>query len=307
LGGAPFLRLGSRGSPLALFQAEETRSRLAQAFGIAPQAIALTIIKTSGDKVLDKPLYDIGGKGLFTKEIEEALLANEIDVAVHSLKDVPSICEPALEIAAVLEREDPRDGLITIDRLGLSELKPGARIGTSSPRRRAQLRRLRPDLELVDLRGNVDTRLAKLSDGRVDATLLGMAGLNRLKRALDVVLPLEPEIFLPAAAQGAIGLQIRTDDHKTREILSRINHAPSYAATTAERAMLGVLDGSCRTPIAAFGQIQEGRLHLRGLVCDPNGERMIDGDISGDAKDSLRMGLDLGARLKRDAPSGMLS
>ena len=248
-GEASILRIGSRGSPLALVQAREVQRRLAAASGVDAQRIAIKVIRTTGDIVQDRPLADAGGKGLFAKEIEEALIAGAIDLAVHSSKDLPTILPPGLMLAGFLPREDPRDAFISLKAKALRDLPPGAVVGTASPRRQAMVKRLRPDVTVVPLRGNVETRLRKLEAGEVDATLLAVAGLKRLGLLSAATAILEPEEFLPAVGQGAIGIETRADDAKTRALVAMIADADTATALAAERAFLAVLDGSCRTPI----------------------------------------------------------
>ncbi len=250
----PRLRLGTRGSPLALAQANEVRARLIAAHPelAAEDAVEIVAITTTGDKIQDRTLAEIGGKGLFTKEIEEALLAGRIDAAVHSMKDVPTWLPEGLEISTILPREDPRDALFSTGGQDLAGLPAGSVVGTASLRRQAQVLLARPDLRVVPLRGNVQTRLRKLAEGQVDATLLAMAGLKRLGKSGEVSAVLAPEVMLPAVAQGAIGIEVRGDDASTRDTLAALDDADSAIRVAAERACLAVLDGSCRTPIAAF-------------------------------------------------------
>ncbi|MEM7442893.1 MAG: hydroxymethylbilane synthase [Pseudomonadota bacterium] len=293
------LTIGTRGSPLALAQAHEVRDLLVNAHVdlAEPDAIAIRIIKTTGDKVQDKVLADIGGKGLFTKEIEDALIVGEIDVAVHSMKDVPTWLPPGLTIRCLLQREDPRDAFISSVAASLIDLPPGAVVGTASLRRQAQVLALRPDLSVVPLRGNVDTRLRKLADGEVEATLLAVAGLNRLGRRDAITAALDPEEMLPAVAQGAIGLETREDDQATQELLSPLNCSITQIRVTAERALLAELDGNCRTPIAALAETNGTVLHLRGLVASPDGASVHRVVREGPASDAERLGADAGAEL----------
>jgi len=226
------LRIGTRGSPLALVQARTVRARLAAAMGVDEEAIELVIIRTSGDAIQDRPLAEVGGKGLFTKEIEEALLDRRIDLAVHSSKDMPTFSQPGLMLAACLEREDPRDVFISRKAPSLAELPKGATLGTASLRRQAIAKRARADLRVVPLRGNVETRLRKLADGEVDATILALAGMKRLGLAAHATKVMSTEEFLPAVGQGAIGIEARADDTRTRDALARIDHAIRRAART---------------------------------------------------------------------------
>lgn len=265
------IRIGTRGSPLALAQANEVRERLKSAHGLSEEALAIRVITTSGDRILDRPLSEVGGKGLFTKEIEEALLAGEIDLAVHSMKDMQTVLPTGLAIAATLPREDVRDAFVSLKYRALDEMPAGAVLGTSSLRRQAQVKRLRPDLRIVDFRGNVGTRLRKLQAGIADATLLACAGLNRLGEADRITARLDPATMLPAVAQGAIGLEIRAGDEETAGLLAPLNHEPTAICVAAERAFLAQLEGSCRTPIAALAELQGGRLHFRGMILTPDG------------------------------------
>lgn len=267
----PRLRIGTRGSPLALAQAREVAEQIAAVHGLVPRDIETTVIRTSGDRIQDRPLAEVGGKGLFTKEIEEALLAGTIDLAVHSMKDMPTVLPAGLVIAAMLARADPRDAFISGVARGPADLPPGARVGTSSLRRAAQLRHLRADLVIVPLRGNVETRLRKLGEGVADATLLAVAGLVRLGLADRITAPIGEDVMLPAVAQGAIGIEIREDDAATRALVAAIDHGPTTTAVVAERAFLARLEGSCRTPIAGLARLDGGHLHLTGEVLSPDG------------------------------------
>jgi hydroxymethylbilane synthase len=298
---APLLRLGTRGSPLALAQATQVRAGLAAAHGIAPERIALEIIRTTGDVIRDRPLAEVGGKGLFTKEIEEALIAGAVDLAVHSAKDMPTVLPEGLAIAAALAREDPRDVFISRKAKTPRDLPPGASVGTASLRRQAQVKRLRPDLKVVPFRGNVETRLRKLDAGEVDATLLALAGLKRLglADAATAILPIEE--FLPAVGQGIIALETRADDARTRDLLAAIDHAESATALACERAFLGVLDGSCRTPIAGHATVSAGRLAFRGLIAKPDGSAHFETRRDGAIADATTLGADAGRELKSRA------
>ena len=270
------LRIGTRGSPLALAQAHEVRGRLMAAHGLEEDAFEIRIYKTTGDAIQDRPLAEVGGKGLFTKEIEEALLAREIDLAVHSMKDMQTMLPDGLGIGAVLPREDVRDAFISLTHASLAALPRGAVVGTSSLRRQAQVKRIRPDLEVVGFRGNVQTRLRKLADGVADATLLACAGLNRLGMADRITSPIPTEEILPAVAQGAIAVEIRGDDAETGNLVAPLNHEPTALCVTAERAFLTRLEGSCRTPIAGLAEIDGDTLKLRGKVFSPDGARGYD-------------------------------
>jgi len=299
------LKLGTRGSKLALTQAGLVRDALARAVPAlaAPDAIEIVVIKTTGDAIQDRPLSEAGGKGLFVKEIEEAMLSGRIDAAVHSMKDMPTAQPPGLVIADFLPREDARDVLIAGDVTRIADLKHGAVVGTAALRRKAQLLYRRPDLEIVTLRGNVDTRLAKRERGEVEATLLAMAGLNRL--GLKVGTPVPEDEMLPAVGQGAVCIECRVDDARTVEWLAAINHAPTQTCVTAEHAMLAVLDGSCRTPIAGHAIFDnDGALYLRGLIAKPDGSNLIATTRNGPASDAEAMGHEAGEELKRHGGPG---
>jgi hydroxymethylbilane synthase len=303
---SPVLRIGSRGSPLALAQVEQVKARLAGAWPELAErgAVAVEIIRTTGDRIQDRPLSEAGGKGLFTKEIEEALLAGTIDLAVHSMKDMPTAIPDGLEIACLLPREDPRDALIA-GVASLAELPQGAVVGTSSLRRKAQVLARRRDLKVVDFRGNVDTRLRKLERGEVQATLLALAGLKRLGLEGKASAVLATEEMLPAVAQGAIGIETRIGDTRLREILAPLHHAPTARAVTAERALLGVLDGSCRTPIAALAVGRTfGRLRLDALIAKTDGSQVLRTAREGPEADAAEMGRDAGEELRRDGGPG---
>ena len=305
---APLLRLGTRGSKLALTQAGLVRDALAAAVPAlaAPDAIEIVAIRTTGDAIQDRPLSEAGGKGLFVKEIEEALLARRIDAAVHSMKDMPTLQPPGLEIAAFLPREDARDVLIAGEVKRIADLRRGAIVGTSALRRRAQLLHLRPDLEIVNLRGNVDTRLAKRDAGVVEATLLALAGLKRLGMA-HVGTPVPEEEILPAVGQGAVCIECRADDARTRAWLAAIDHKPTAICVAAEHALLAVLDGSCRTPIAGHAVLAGDSLRLRGLIVKPDGTELLATERQGPSKDAEAMGRDAGLELKRRGGPGFLS
>jgi hydroxymethylbilane synthase len=295
------LIIGSRGSKLALWQAEWVRSQLKT---LHPQAdVRVEIIKTTGDVMKTEPLKMIGGKGVFTKELEEALLSHHIDVAVHSLKDLPTMLAEGLFIAAITEREDPRDALVlrpgglAIENPSIRNLHEGAVVGTSSPRRLAQLKHLRPDLCIRDLRGNVDTRLRKLDAGDYDAVILASAGLRRLGFESRISAAIPPEEMLPAVGQGALGIETRDGDVETIELLSPLNHQPTRAACTAERALLRALGGGCQLPIAGHAATHAGQLRLEGLVAALDGDVIIRDEIAGEASEAQELGQTLGARL----------
>jgi hydroxymethylbilane synthase len=291
------LLIGTRGSPLALWQANHVRARLIDAHGLGEDAVALEPITTSGDRIRDKPLRDFGGKGLFTKEIDEALLDKTVDIAVHSMKDLPTDLPPGITIAAVLPRGDVRDAFISAKGESLAALPPGAVVGSSSLRRQAQVKRLRPDLQAIDFRGNVETRLKKLEQGMVDATLLAVAGLERLGLTLHITSVLPTNEMLPAVAQGAIGVSCRSDDAQTRELLQALNDDSTATAVACERAFLAQLDGSCRTPIAGLAEIADGHLRFRGLVLNPEGTEWHEIERSGAPEDAVSIGAGSGREL----------
>jgi hydroxymethylbilane synthase len=294
----PVLRIGSRGSPLALVQAREVQSRLAAACGIDAEAIAIKIIRTTGDVVQDRPLDALGGKGLFTKEIEEALLSGAIDLAVHSSKDMTTVLPPGLALSAFLPREDARDAFISRKAKTLADLAAGAVVGTASLRRAAMIRRLRPDLAIAPLRGNVETRLRKIEAGDADATLLAVAGLKRLGLLGAATAVLDIDAFLPAVGQGAIGIETREDDGKTRALVAKIDDAGTASAVTAERAFLAVLDGSCRTPIGGHARIDGNLIRFRGLIVKPDGSAAFEVSREGPAAQAAALGADAGRELK---------
>jgi len=300
---ASTLRIGTRGSPLALTQTRMTRTALAAAHGWSEDAIEIVTIRTSGDRIQDRPLSEAGGKGLFTKEIEEALLAGTIDLAVHSAKDMPTVLPDGLMLPACLPREDVRDAFISRKAASLRDLPHGAVVGTASLRRQAMVKRMRPDLSVVPLRGNVETRIRKLEAGEVDATLLALAGLKRLGLADEATALLDAQEFLPAVGQGAITVEARVDDERTRELLARIDHADTSVALSCERAFLAVLDGSCRTPIAGHARLNGDAIAFRGMILRPDGSEVHETSRSGSRKDAVALGTDAGAELKRRAPA----
>ena len=291
------LLIGTRGSPLALWQARHVWALLLEAHGLGEGNVGLSVITTSGDRIKDAPLRDFGGKGLFTKEIDEALLRGDVDLAVHSMKDLPTLLPENIVIAAVLPRADVRDAFISPRAPSLAELPPGAVVGTSSLRRGAQLKRLRPDLRVIDFRGNVETRLKKLAEGQADATLLALAGLERLGLAAHATSVLSTEEMLPAAAQGAIGVTCRGDDATTRTLLAALNDKVSATAVACERAFLARLDGSCKTPIAGLAEIDDGMLRFRGLILAPDGSKWHEIGLDGAAKNAASLGTDAGEEL----------
>ncbi len=292
------IRIGTRGSPLALAQAEEVKSRLLAAHGdLGDDEVEIVVIATTGDRIQSKPLREFGGKGLFTKEIEEALLAGEIHMAVHSMKDVPTELPPGLGIACLLPREDPRDGFLSPIADSLDALPQGATVGSSSLRRVAQVRHTRPDLKVVDFRGNVNTRMRKLADGVAQATFLACAGLNRLNMADRITAPVPVEVMLPAVAQAVIGCEIRLDDEPTTSRLAPLHHDETAHCVAAERALLAALDGSCRTPIAALAELQGDRLSLRAQILRVDGSESLETQRQGPISDAAAMGQDAGAEL----------
>jgi len=292
---SPFLRIGTRGSPLALWQAHAVQAALAAAHDVAPESIAIEIIRTTGDVIQDRPLSEVGGKGLFTKEIEQALIDGAIDLAVHSSKDMPTALPAGMKLAACLPREDVRDAFISRKAASLADLPRGAVVGTASLRRQAMVKRLRPDISVVTFRGNVDTRLKKLDDGAVDATLLAFAGLKRLGREAAATAVLEVDAFLPAVGQGAVGIEARADDVRTLDLLASINHSETLAAVHTERAFLAVLDGSCRTPIAGHARVVGNNVEFRGMILRPDGSEVHEAEGTSPAD----AGEGLGTRLAR--------
>ena len=294
----PKIRIGTRSSPLALIQAHEARDRLMAAHGLSADAISILTFTTTGDQIRDRPLSEIGGKGLFTKELEEALFAGVIDMAVHSMKDMPAKPPKGLDIAALLPREDPRDAFISFAAKTLHALPHGAKLGSSSVRRSAQALRVRPDLASVPFRGNVQTRLKKLQDGIAHATFLAVAGLNRLGLADKITCIMPMEDMLPSIAQGAIGIQINAGDEATRKLLTPLNHQPTEYAITCERGFMLALDGSCRTPIAGHAMIENGILKFRGEALTLDGEHVFSVTREGSLADALRMGLEAGEDVK---------
>ncbi|MCA8881147.1 MAG: hydroxymethylbilane synthase [Rhodobacteraceae bacterium] len=295
------LKIGTRGSPLALAQAHETRDRIAAAFDLEASAFEIVVIKTTGDMVQDRPLKELGGKGLFTREIEEALSRGQIDIAVHSMKDMPVAQPEGLCLDCFLPREDVRDAFVSPLAAGIAALPDGAVVGTSSLRRRAQLAHRRPDLKIVEFRGNVQTRMRKLSDGVAAATFLAMAGLNRLGMAHVVRGAIEPDEMLPAVAQGAIGVERRERDTRAGALLEAIHDAPTGRRLAAERAYLAVLDGSCQTPIAGLAEIEGGTLRLRGEILRPDGSEALADAGSAPIEDGAALGREIGGRLRARA------
>ena len=301
------LRIGTRRSPLALAQSESVRAQLS---ALHPGLeIEIETILTSGDRFIDRDLSAIGGKGLFTKEIDEALIAGRVDIAVHSMKDVPTWLPDGLGIFCLLEREDPRDVFISAAASGLGGLEPGATVGTASLRRKAQILNAHPDLVVVPLRGNVHTRIEKIERGEADATLLALAGLRRLGIAEGAGTVLETDEMLPAVGQGAIGIECRAGDARVRDLIAPLNHAPTLTRVTAERAALAALDGSCRTPIAALAEFEgadegTGTLALKVLIAKPDGSALFDTRRRGPAAEAEAMGKDAGEELRQTAGPG---
>ena len=303
---APFLTIGTRGSMLAMYQARLVQGLLAAAHGVERERIAIRVISTSGDRLTDVPLSTAGGKGLFSKEIEAALMAGEIDLGVHSSKDMASTLPDGLVLSAFLEREDIRDAFVSLRHTGLMALPEGAKLGTSSIRRAAQMLRARPDLEIVPFRGNVDTRLGKLEAGIAEATLLAAAGLHRLDKADRITAYLEPEAFPPAPAQGAICIETRAEDHLTAELVAPLEHADTAVALTAERALLATLDGSCRTPIGAFTELNGLSLRLTAEILSPDGREFHRASRTGRRDEAESLGAALGAQLAAAAGPAFL-
>ena len=302
------LKIGTRGSPLALAQAHETRDRLMAAHSLPATAFLITVIKTTGDRITDRSLSEIGGKGLFTKEIEEALLARGqaggIDIAVHSMKDMPTILPQGLTIPCLLPREDVRDGFVSLIHANLAEMPPGAVVGTSSLRRRAQLLHLRPDLKVVEFRGNVQTRLRKLDEGVAQATFLACAGLHRLGQSELIRAAISPDEMLPAVAQGAIGIETRTDDTAILALLDPIHDTPTASRIAAERAFLAALDGSCQTPIGGLAEITGVELRFRGEIIRPDGTERLATERRGSVSDAAALGADAAEELRSRAGPG---
>lgn len=297
------MRIGTRGSPLALAQAHETRSRLMAAHGLPEAAFSIEVIQTTGDAVQDRPLSEIGGKGLFTKELEVALFDRRIDIAVHSMKDVATMLPDGLALMAYLEREDVRDAFISPHCAAFDDLPVGAVIGTSSLRRKAQALARRPDLRIVEFRGNVQTRMRKLGEGVAAATFLACAGLKRLGAAVEAA-PIPADVMLPAVAQGAIGIEARADDEAAAALLAPLNHAETATRLAAERAFLRALDGSCRTPLAGLAVLEGGRIVFEGEILRPDGSVRHAARREGPAADAAALGLDAAEELRARGGSG---
>ena len=297
------LRIGTRGSPLALAQAHEVRDKLMAAHSLVTIDFEIKVIKTSGDKIQDRPLSEVGGKGLFTKEIEEALASGDIDMAVHSMKDVATVLPDDLTIPCILAREDVRDAFLSLSVKELTELPRNAVIGSSSLRRQAQLLSMRPDFTVIMYRGNVQTRLRKLEEGVADATLLACAGLNRLDLAHLITAPIPVEVMLPAVAQGAVGVEIRQGDQRAADLLAPLNDPQTSIRIACERAFLAKLDGSCRTPIAGLAQLDGDKLSFRGQILAPDGTQSFETSREGPPSEAVIMGQDAADELiKRAGP-----
>ncbi|MEP9355367.1 hydroxymethylbilane synthase [Xanthobacter sp. KR7-65] len=303
---APVLRIGTRGSPLALWQAHAVQAALAAALKVEPAQVAIEVIRTSGDQIQDRALSEAGGKGLFTKEIEEALLDGRVDLAVHSAKDVATFLPEGLHLAGYLPRADVRDALILKAGASLADLPAGAKVGTASLRREAQLRRLRPDLKVELLRGNVHTRLARVKDGDFDGTLLAFAGLSRLGLASAASCVLETADFLPAVGQGAVAIECRIDDAATNAAIAAIACRDTGIALAAERAFLTALDGSCRTPIAGLARVEGARVRLSGLIMTPDGADAAEAADEAPLADAAALGTALGTALRASGPARAL-
>ena len=288
-----------------MIQAEEVRDRLIAAHDLEPDALEIVVIRTTGDRIRDRPLSEVGGKGLFTKEIEDALLDGGIDLAVHSMKDMPTVLPDGLAINCLLERADPLDAFVSPVCPKLTELPEGAVVGSSSLRRQAQIKHQRPDINVVMYRGNVETRLRKLENGEVDATILACAGLKRMGLEDEITDRVSPDIMLPAVAQGAIGVETRAGDERVEPLLLPLNDADTETCVSAERALLAALDGSCRTPIAGFAElVGTGGLRLRGMILSPDGAAVHTTDDTGLVADAVEMGRSAGALLKERGGPG---
>ncbi|MGB1063489.1 MAG: hydroxymethylbilane synthase [Paracoccaceae bacterium] len=301
------LRIGTRGSPLALAQAYETRERLSIAFGLSLDSFEIVVIKTTGDKVLNRPLKEIGGKGLFTKEIEEALLQESIDIAVHSMKDMPVQQPDGLILDTFLPREDVRDAFVSRIHKSLADIPQGATVGTSSLRRKAQLMSKRPDLKIVEFRGNVQTRLKKLDDGVAECTFLAVAGLNRLKMEDIITAPISTDEMLPAVAQGAIGIERREKDIKVATILEAIHNSTTGLLLSAERAFLEALDGSCETPIAGLAEFKNENLRFRGEILKTDGSEVYSDEQVVSKEDATLVGIEMAHKLLSQAGNDFFS
>ena len=289
--GTGLIRIGTRGSPLALAQAHETRRRLMQAHGLVETQFEIVVISTTGDRILNQPLAEIGGKGLFTQEIEEALLAETIDLAVHSMKDMPAVLPDGLAFAAVLPREDARDAFVSLTSKSLRDLPEGAVLGSSSVRRNSQALRIRPDLQPVQFRGNVQTRLRKLNDGVAAGTFLAVAGLNRLGLAEHISSIMDMEEMLPAVAQGAIGIEVKSSNMRAQSLVEAIHHDTTGIAIACERAFLAKLEGSCRTPIAGHAVVEGRTLKFRGQILSLDGRDSVECTMDGQVDHAAALGV----------------
>ena len=299
------LRIGTRKSKLALAQSRWVKEKIESRH---PEIdVELVKIQTTGDRILDSPLNTIGGKGLFVKEIEEALISKKVDLAVHSMKDVPAELPPRLSLTVFPEREDPFDAFISVAFKSIRYLPAGGRVGTSSLRRSSQLLSLRPDLVIVSLRGNVDTRIRKLEAGEIDAVILAAAGLNRLGLSNKINSKISDDLLIPAIGQGVLGLEVRSEDKITIEMLGFLNHRPTELAVKAERALLKELEGGCQVPIAGFAQIDDGKIRLRGMVAELDGSRIIKDEITGDQAKAEDLGRSLARRLLEAGADRILS
>ena len=301
------LRIGTRGSPLALAQAYETRERLSIAFGLSLDSFEIVVIKTTGDKVLNRPLKEIGGKGLFTKEIEEALLQESIDIAVHSMKDMPVQQPDGLILDTFLPREDVRDAFVSRIHKSLADIPQGATVGTSSLRRKAQLMSKRPDLKIVEFRGNAQTRLKKLDDGVAECTFLAVAGLNRLNMEDIITAPISTDEMLPAVAQGAIGIERREKDIKVATMLEAIHNSTTGLLLSAERAFLEALDGSCETPIAGLAEFKNENLRFRGEILKTDGSEVYSDEQVVSKEDATLVGIEMAHKLLSQAGNDFFS
>ncbi|QKV19887.1 hydroxymethylbilane synthase [Oricola thermophila] len=307
MAGQDAIRIGTRGSPLALAQAHEVRDRLVAAHGMSADRIEIVVISTAGDRIQDRPLAEVGGKGLFTQEIEEQLRDGRIDLAVHSSKDMPTVLPDGLALTAFLEREDPRDAFISQKAKSLRDLRRGAVVGSSSLRRQALIRRLRPDIEVVQFRGNVQTRLRKLAEGVADATLLANAGLRRLGKTDIITDLMDTGFFPPAPGQGAICIEGRAGDPRTDALVEPLNHEATATALACERAFLAELDGSCRTPIAGLATVADGALAFRGMILTPDGTQAHETALEGAPGDAAALGREAGRKLRQAAGDGFFS
>jgi hydroxymethylbilane synthase len=289
------LKIGTRGSKLALTQSHWVKEKIEKKHSHIQ--VELVRIKTTGDKILDSPLSEIGGKGLFVKEIEDALLEKRVDMAVHSVKDVPAELPGPLMVSVFPKREDPHDALLSRGNLTLDGLPPGARVGTSSLRRITQLLYIRPDLDTVPVRGNVDTRIRKLESGEFQAIILAVAGLKRLGLASRIDERISSQLLMPAIGQGALGLEVRREDQKTMDLISFLNHGPTEMTVRAERAFLKELEGGCQVPIAAIGSLNAENLYLRGMVANLDGTEILKDEITGKKDKAEELGITLAKRL----------